>query len=86
MSIVSNTIKIYADTRGVGVCSGRDCRKRILWAEIVGSGKKMCFNDLELPALRTYQEEGTMRLVEVVDRDDNHWATCPNARDFSRRR
>lgn len=75
-------IEIYADTRGVNNCNGAHCGKRILWAVVVKSGKRMCFNDPELPALKTRLHEHTRRLIEAVDLDANHWATCPDARKF----
>jgi len=78
------TTEIYADTRGVATCTGRDCRQRILWATIVKSGRRMCFNDPELPALSTRHEPETRRLIETVDLDTNHWATCANAQRFKR--
>lgn len=82
MSVIPHSIEIYADSRGEGTCNGKHCGQKILWATIVKSGKKMCFNDLELPALRTYHEPATDRLIEVVDRDDTHWATCPDSKRF----
>lgn len=84
MTVVPHVTQIYADSRSVGTCSGRDCHRKILWATLVGSGKKMCFDDPELVALRTFHDD-SHRLIEVVDLDANHWATCPNARDFGSR-
>lgn len=75
------TIEIYADTRGVSRCKGPSCGKRILWATVVATGRKMCFDDTELPALRTRHDDAR-RLVEEVDLDANHWATCPDRNDF----
>jgi len=74
--------EIYADTRNVGTCNGRSCAKRILWATIAKSGKRMPFDDLELVALSTRLEPGTHRLLETVDLAGNHWATCPDAKGF----
>lgn len=78
---MDRTIEIYADTRGLSKCNGADCGKRILWAEIVGSGKKMCFDPEKAVPLRTYHGDGR-RLVEVMPFEANHWASCPNARRF----
>lgn len=76
------TIEIYADTRGRATCRG--CQAPIEWAEVVASGKKMCF-DGEIVALRTRQDSATRRLIEVVDLSTNHWATCPKRDQFRRR-
>lgn len=77
------TVEIYADTRGVSKCSSPRCGKRILWAQVVKTGRKMCFDDTDLPALRTRHDPGSRRLIEEVDLDANHWATCPDARKFN---
>jgi hypothetical protein len=44
----------------------------------------MCFDDVDLPALRTRHDD-SRRLIEEVDLDANHWATCPDARRFESR-
>lgn len=75
------TIEIFADTRGFSACSGADCGARILWAQVVKSGRKMCF-DGDPVAISTRHEPATHRLIETVDLDANHWATCPNAKKF----
>jgi hypothetical protein len=80
---MAGTIEIFADTRGKARC--RLCDAPIEWAEIVKSGKKMCF-DGEIVALTTRHEDATGRLIEAVAFDTNHWATCPNADDFRRKR
>jgi hypothetical protein len=79
------TIEIYADTRGPGVCRGKDCGRRILWAEVVRTGKKMCFNDPEEVALSTRHEPSSGRLIEALEFSHNHWASCPNANGFAQR-
>ena len=75
------TIEVYADSRGQAKCSG--CRVPIVWATIVKSGKKMCF-DVPAVALQTRHEDGTHRLIEAIAFDDNHWARCPAAGRFKR--
>jgi hypothetical protein len=75
-------IEIWADTRGRARCRG--CRAPIEWAEIVVTGKKMCF-DGEIVALSTRHDHATRRLIESVDLSTNHWATCPDAKSFKRR-
>lgn len=79
---VMKTIEIYADTRGRARCSG--CKASIEWAEIVASGRKMCF-DGEIVALSTRQDTGSRRLIEAVDLSTNHWATCPKRDQFRRK-
>jgi hypothetical protein len=78
----TKTIAVYADTRGVAVCRGRTCRQSITWAEVVGSGKRMCFTGEPVP-LRT-EQDAAGRLIEVLAFDDNHWATCPDRETFRR--
>lgn len=74
-------IEVFADTRGQAICRG--CGAPIEWAEIVKSGKKMCF-DGQILALTTRHDPATQRLIERVDQATNHWATCPKAKDFKR--
>lgn len=78
----TRTIEIYADTRGFARCRG--CGAAIEWAEIVATGKKMCF-DTAIVALATRHSPQTNRLIEVVDLETNHWASCPDAAKFKRR-
>lgn len=79
------SIDVYADTRGVSRCTGKTCGQRILWATIVASGRKMCFNDAEAVALKTRLEPTTNRVIETLDLDDNHWATCSDRKQFGGR-
>ncbi len=79
------TTEIYADTRGISTCTGRTCGRSILWATVVKSGRKMCFDDLELVALSTRHEPDTRRLIETVALVRNHWATCADRAHFTRR-
>lgn len=76
-------IEIFKDTRGLATCKG--CGKPIEWAEIVASGKKMCF-DGRIVALggRTYQTNG--RHIEFVDLATNHWAVCPDRDKFRKKK
>jgi hypothetical protein len=75
------TIHVYADTKGPGKCRG--CGASITWAEIVKSGKRMCFNGSPV-ALYTHHTTD-MRLVEAIDITENHWKSCPDADSFRRR-
>ncbi len=75
------TIEIFADTRGKARCHG--CGQAIEWAEVVKSGKRMCF-DNEIVALLTRTDLGSRRLIEIVDLATNHWATCPQRDRFKR--
>jgi hypothetical protein len=79
------TIQIFSDTRGRATCNASTCRATIEWAEVVASGKRMCF-DAPIVALTTHHDPATRRLVEVVDLSTNHWASCPAAGQFKRRR
>jgi hypothetical protein len=76
------TTEIYADTRSTTRCRG--CHAPIVFAEIVRTGRRMPFNE-PLIALRTRHDNNSgWRLVEEVDLDTTHFATCPQARQFSR--
>lgn len=80
--MTEKTIEVYADTRGVSTCRGQSCREKIIWAEIVGSKRKMCFQGDAVP-LRTRYDE-SHRLIEAFDFNDNHWAHCPDRERFAR--
>lgn len=72
------TIEVFADGQGWGQCRG--CGRRILWATIVKSGKKMCFNS---PAVAlTTRHDDDRRLIESHDFNTNHWASCPDRDKF----
>lgn len=73
--------RIWADTIGQARCKGPTCGARITWAELVGTGKRMCFNG-ELVALKIAPEKDTGRQVWYVDLSTNHWATCPDRERF----
>jgi hypothetical protein len=78
----AKTIFVYSDTRGTAKCRG--CGASITWAQVVKSGKRMCF-DGDPVALRTRHDD-SRRLIEELDLDTNHWATCPDAKTFKRAR
>jgi hypothetical protein len=78
-----STIDIFADTRGVARCRSGSCRARIEWAEIVATGKKMCFDDVQVLHVH---EDGTGRLIQTVALAKNHWATCPDRERFTRKK
>lgn len=75
------TLAVYADSKGRASCRG--CGAAITWAELVSSGKRMCFTG-DPVALRTEHGEDR-RLIEHLAFEENHWATCPNAPQFKRR-
>lgn len=75
------TIEVFADTRGRATCRGPKCGRSITWAEVVKSGKKMCFTG-DPVALTTRHDEATHRLIEALPFDDNHWASCPDRKRF----
>lgn len=75
-------IQVYADTVGQSRCTGPTCRALISWAQVVKTGRKMCF-DGELVAIRT-SHDADWRQIWDVDLDTNHWATCPDRQQFKR--
>jgi len=75
------TIDVWADTEGIGTCRDSACQKRILWAQIVKSGRRMCF-EADAPVLKTAISPTDGRAIHSYDLADNHWATCPGAKGF----
>ena len=79
-----SVLKVFDDTRGFGRC--RSCDAPITWFELV-SGKRHPFNGPDLPVyLQTEHEPSTHRLIGHVDSAESHFATCPDADTFRRRR
>lgn len=76
------TIECWDDTAGSPVpCNGPSCSDKMIWMEIVKSGKRMCFTAPAVP-LQTKHDAQSGRLIAVMDFDDNHWATCPDRQKF----
>lgn len=79
-------LQIYADTKGKGRC--RSCGADVTWAELT-SGKRHPFNG-EIVVVRSQGSmlEGDGRVVEDVDTEitTSHFATCPDAKDWRRRK
>jgi hypothetical protein len=76
------SIEVFAASIQRAQCRG--CQAAIVWATIVSSGRRMCFNSLHV--LETKLERAApFRVIKVVDLTLNHWATCPNADSFRRR-
>lgn len=81
----TRTIQIFADSRGLADCSAATCRARIEWAEIVASGKRMCF-DAPIQVISEHVDPASRRRVQVVDLSTNHWGSCPAAPQFKKKR
>lgn len=81
------TLAILADSKRGSRCSGPRCGQVITWAQLEGSGKRMCFSGApgRLTVLQTRQREDG-KLVEVVPLSENHWATCVDRDQFSRKK
>jgi hypothetical protein len=79
------TTKIWKDTIRWDFCRGATCRRRIVWAQIVASGRQMCFDRMP-EAIVTEEEILTKREMLTVDLAPNHWATCPDRARFKRPR
>jgi hypothetical protein len=77
------TTEIWSDTRGFGPC--RSCGARLEWAELVKGGKRMPFNS-PIVALKTRHDPDTGRVIETVDLSTNHFANCPQGKEWSRGR
>jgi hypothetical protein len=77
-------IEVYGDTVGRNFCRDVACEAPLIWAEVVKTGRKMCFNGDAVPVQTRHDEAG--RLIEIYDVADNHWAVCPGAKSFKRAR
>lgn len=82
MAEPERTIEVYADTKGRARCSGPTCGALLTWAEVVKSGKKMCFTGDPVP--RSSRHSPDHRLIEALPFAENHWATCPDRRAFGK--
>jgi hypothetical protein len=77
------TIRVWADTEERSVCREGSCRKRLLWAEVVESGRRMCF---EAAAVVLRVETDLLdRRIHVYDLADSHWGSCTNPDRFRKR-
>lgn len=76
-------VRIYADTiqRG-GPCRGEHCDAHVTFAENVLSGKRTPFTG-EIVALATERERATGRQIFLVDFEQIHFRSCPDAQRFS---
>ena len=81
--MATRTIEVFDDTLSPPrPCAGFNCRAKIVWAEVVSSGKKMCFTAPAVPLRTRHDESG--RLVAVMAFEDNHWASCVDRARFKR--
>ena len=72
-------LHVYDDTKGKGEC--RSCHASIFWFTLV-SGKKHPFDtDVYL----TTMHGDDRRLIGTISAEDSHFATCPQAKEWSRR-
>jgi hypothetical protein len=84
MANSEQTIEVWDDSlSSERPCNGATCREKLVWAEVVKSGRKMCFTAPAVP-LRTRTDEQTGRLIAVMSFGDNHWSTCPDSKGFKR--
>jgi hypothetical protein len=79
------TLSIYHDTRADGTC--RSCGAPIVWAQLL-TGARMPFDPPIIVARRQVSLLPDDRVVDFVDMDHtrSHFASCPQARDWRRRR
>ncbi len=73
-------LSVLVDSEGHGTC--RSCHADITWYELT-SGRKHPVNR-GAPILQTKHDDNG-QLVGTIDSSDSHFATCPQARDWSRR-
>lgn len=78
------TVAIYADSIRAAKCQGRNCYRPIFFAQVVKTGKQMCFDVEPVPL----EVQGAMlpgaREIWTVDLATTHWASCPDSKDFKR--
>lgn len=74
------TLRVYDDSKGAGEC--RSCHAKISWFELV-SGKRHPF-DGDPVYVQTEHDAG-MRLIGHIDQAESHFATCPQAKSWSRK-
>lgn len=77
------TTRIYADSIRAAKCRGRNCYRLIHFAQIVDSGKQMCF-DVAPVAIEVQGDLLGGREIWLVDLSTNHWATCVDSPDFKK--
>ena len=74
------TIDVWEDRCNDGRC--RSCHADIVWTETVAKGKRMPFDKpLTIFARGVFQG----RAMLIIDLTKSHFATCPQATDWSRR-
>jgi hypothetical protein len=75
-------LEVWTGSRQRGTC--RSCHRRIEWATVVASGRKMPLDAPVVITARTTHADG--RLIDHIDttRSPSHFATCPDAADWRR--
>jgi len=81
MSDQVKTVDVWLDSRGAGTCRG--CGRPMIWYTTFVNGKKLPFDPPAVP-LRSFTDEGTHKVVEVLDLATTHWATCPDRERFKK--
>jgi hypothetical protein len=78
-------LTIYRDTRAPGRC--RSCGADIEWAELTTSGKRMPFDRI-VPMRTQPTLLHDARALDLLDTatSPTHFETCPDAKDWRRRR
>lgn len=80
--VAERTTEIWEASRESGTCRG--CGAPITWAKVVKSKKWMPFTGRVDP-IRQYQHDSG-RMIDVVDLTRSHFATCPAADTFRKKR
>ena len=75
---------VWKKSINASTCRNPDCRRRIWWAELVTSRKRMCFD--EEPVALAERTDGDGLTQVLVSLDQVHWATCPGAASFRKTR
>lgn len=77
--ITSPTFELWAYPRNLAHCKG--CKRPIVWRRTFKRDRPICFDD-EPVALRTFIDDASHKLVEVVSVTNVHWRTCTAADKF----
>ncbi len=77
--------QVWADTATRDICKHRGCRRDIVFAQNVKTGKVMPFN-APLVALAETRELGTNRVMWTVDLNTSHFISCVASESFRRKK
>lgn len=84
MTETPKTLEVYRDSRSRARCRGKSCGEWITWYVLAASSKRMCFDGDPAPIGESRHDLADREIV-ALPFEANHWATCPNAKEFGKR-